>query len=267
MKAILKKLINGALRPLDLEVRRFEPLRVDPKKYLRAIEELLGCYAQLGVADLPPSKRRVELMARLHGTQVSEAVYLLKYLHESLAIEGGVCEFGVAAGATSALMANELRETNKDLWLFDSFQGLPKPTGKDLLIDDILGIGTIEQYEGRMAFGEWEVRDRLKNAEFPLSRVHIVPGFIEKTINSRQLPETVAFAYVDFDFYEPIRIALEYLDRCMPPGGHIMVDDYGFFSAGAQAAVDEFAAARKGQYEPLLPYKFAGHFIALRKRA
>lgn len=118
-----------------------------------------------------------------------------------------------------------------------------------------------------MAFGEWEVRDRLKNAEFPLARVHIVPGFIEETIKSRQLPETVAFAYVDFDFYEPIRIALEYLDRCMPPGGHIMVDDYGFFSAGAQAAVDEFAAARADGYERLFPYPFAGHFIVLRKIA
>lgn len=267
MKAFFKKIINGALRPFDLEIRHFESLRVDAKKYCRAIEELLGCYAQLGVVELPPSDRRIELMARLHGTQLSEAVYLLKYLHDSLAIEGDLCEFGVAAGATSALMANEVRDTGKCLWLFDSFQGLPKPTEKDVLIDDILGIGTIEQYEGRMAFGEWEVRDRLKAIAFPLSRVNIVPGFIEKTIHSPRLPAKVAFAYVDFDFYEPIRIALEYLDRCMPAGGHVMVDDYGFFSAGAQAAVDEFTTAREDRYERLLPYPFAGHFIVLRKRA
>jgi O-methyltransferase len=39
--------------------------------------------------------------------------------------------------ATSALLANEIRSTERTLWLFDSFKGLGKPSEKDLLIDDI----------------------------------------------------------------------------------------------------------------------------------
>jgi hypothetical protein len=37
---------------------------------------------------------------------------------------------------------------------------------------------------------------------------------------------------VDFDFYEPIKGALEFLDTRMPAGGRIIVGDYGFFSGG-----------------------------------
>lgn len=69
-------------------------------------------------------------MAKLLGTQISEAMYILVFLHRSLELDGDVCEFGVAQGATSALLANEIRTTQKNLWLFDSFKGLPKRNGK-----------------------------------------------------------------------------------------------------------------------------------------
>jgi hypothetical protein len=35
---------------------------------------------------------------------------------------------GIAQCATSALIANEISSSKKNLWLFDSFKGLPKPT-------------------------------------------------------------------------------------------------------------------------------------------
>jgi hypothetical protein len=77
----------------------------------------------------------------------------------------------------------------------------------------------------------------------------------------------VAFAYVDFDFYEPIKDALEFLDTRMLPGGRIVVDDYGFFSAGAQLAVDQFVASTGGRFKFELPLPFAGHFCVLSKLA
>jgi hypothetical protein len=77
----------------------------------------------------------------------------------------------------------------------------------------------------------------------------------------------VAFAYVDFDFYEPIEDALEFLDGRMPPGGRIVVDDYGFFSEGAQLAVDQFVARVGARFKFELPLRFAGHFCVLKKLA
>jgi O-methyltransferase len=227
------------------------------------VVELEATYRKFLFPTLPTTEGRAELLARLEGTSTTEALYLLEFLHRSLSVQGDVCEFGVAQGATSALMANELRSNQKRLWLFDSFEGLPKPSSKDVLIDDVFNLGAIEKYEGAMSFGRNHVLSRTKAVRFPMDRVQIVPGFIEKTIHSPHLPGRVCFAYVDFDFYEPIKIALEFLDRVMPIGGHIVVDDYGWFSAGAQAAVDEFLAERPGRYDLTSPVPWAGRFVVL----
>lgn len=234
-------------------------------QYKTVIEEMQGCFSELIFPELPPCDRRVELMAKLIGTQVSEAMYILEFLHKSLKLEGDVCEFGVAQGATSALLANEIRTTQKNLWLFDSFKGLPKPTEKDLLINDIFNLGSIDKYEGTMCHQIDEVKSRLKEISFPFSRVQIVPGFIEDTINYANLPNKVCFAYMDFDFYNPTLIALKFLDKHLLSGGIAIVDDYGFFSSGVKTAVDQIMQERLGYFEMALPYKFAGHFCILRK--
>jgi O-methyltransferase len=219
-----------------------------------------------GLFPSPAPEGRSELLAQLLGTQLSEAVYVINYLHQSLRLPGDVCEFGVAQGATSALLANEIRHTDKLLWLFDSFEGLPKPTKKDKLIHDIFSLGAIEKYTGTMAYGVDEVLARLRAISYPPGRVKIVPGFIEETISRVDLPERVCFAYVDFDFYEPILITLNYLNEHLSKGGSIVVDDYGFFSSGAGTAVDEFLAAHWSEYDLVLPDKSAGHFAILCKR-
>ncbi len=56
--------------------------------------------------------------------------------------------------------------STKKLWLFDSFQGLPKPTDKDVLINDISNAGSIEAYEGAMAVPVEEVQKRLSEIRF-----------------------------------------------------------------------------------------------------
>ena len=61
--------------------------------------------------------------------------------------------------------------------------------------------------------------------------------------------------------------ALEFLDARMLPGSQIVVDDYGFFSEGAQLAVDQFVARVAPRYKFELPLPFAGHFCILDKLA
>ena len=91
---------------------------------------------------------RIKIMSRLLGTGVGEAAYICYYLRQSLKLEGDVCEFGVAQGRTSALLGQEIIKMDKKLWLFDSFKGLPKPSAKDELKDDIFNLGSIEKYKG-----------------------------------------------------------------------------------------------------------------------
>lgn len=198
---------------------------------------------------LPPNERRAALQAELMGISGEEAVELLETLNDCLAVPGDVAEFGVAQGATSALMANEMAATDKHLWLFDSFAGLPAPTEKDVLLTDIFELGSMAAYKGQMSVPMRQVIDRLAAIDFSVYRVHLVPGFIEDTIAGNFLPQRLAFAVLDFDFYEPTAIALAFVDQVLMSGGAMMVDDYGYFSQGVKTAVDEFMVGRRHVYE------------------
>jgi O-methyltransferase len=308
MKQNVKKIINGSLNsrglrlwrtdlkqvskrvlpPLAIDLGRWLlKLRITPpasdeqtvlpwkhdyllQKYKTLITEVEGCLAEYVFPNLLPCPGRIDLMTKLLGTPIGEAFYIIAHLQKSLNLSGDVCEFGVAQGATSALLANEIRSTEKTLWLFDSFKGLGKHTEKDLLIDDIFDLGTIDKYQGKMASRVEEVESRLKAISFSSSRVKIIPGFIEDTIKYANLPEKVCFAYVDFDFHSPISIALRFLNEHLVVGGFIVVDDYGFFSSGAKTAVDEFLGEYRHIYATIVPSQFANQsapFVVLRKRA
>ena len=266
---LLKSIIRDLIGKLGYQIVRKGSV-VGIKRRIEAAIELEAVYRQFVFPELPAGTsetgtRRHELLAQLEGTQLGEAFYLLDALHRSLSLDGAVCEFGVAQGATSALIANEIRTSGKSLWLFDSFKGLPRPSAKDVLINDIFGLGSIEKYAGTMAHGQEEVLARLKVIDFPLNSVQLVDGFIEDTIRYPGLPPVICFAYVDFDFYEPIKVTLEFLHARLPSGAHVLVDDYGWFSSGAQAAVDEFVAAHASNYTCSMPLHFAGRFAVLRK--
>lgn len=268
MKHLLGSTIKTLLKPAGfVRAAEVNNLRAqDRRKFLELITEVQGLFQQLNISKLPAREGRTELLSQLFGTNISEAMYLLEYLHRSLPLEGDVCEFGVAQGATSALIANEIRATDKHLWLFDSFEGLPKPGEKDQLIDDIFNLGSMEKYQGQMACAQDLVESRLQAISFPPERVKIVAGFIEETNGRPPLPDKVCFAYIDFDFYDPIRLVLEFLHERLSRGSFLMVDDYGFFSSGAQTAVDEFVGKHGEAYDLILPPKFAGHFSILHRR-
>jgi hypothetical protein len=277
MSSTARNFIKHVLHSAGYDVRRVSAaesdeaaLPVSADKYRMLVNELNGGLNELLFTDLPPCPGRRELLAELIGTPVSEGIYITAHLHQCMRLDGDVCEFGVAQGATSALLANEILSSQKSLWLFDSFQGLSVPTEKDVLINDIFGLGSIEKYAGTMATPVEVVQQRLSRVGFPEARSHIVPGFIEETIKSAALPQKVCFAYVDFDFYEPILTVLKWLRPRLVPGGAVIVDDYGFFSAGAKTAVDEFLAEAADEFAMTLPRNFAAEstpFCILRRTA
>lgn len=210
---------------------------------------------------------RMKLLARLQGTPPSEAYFIVQALAKCKDISGDICEFGVAQGETSALIANEIQLSNKVFHLFDSFEGLPKPTEKDQLKEDIYSLGSMEAYEGSMSCPEEMVRTCLRAISFSLDRVVIHKGFVDQVFeNASNLPKEVSFAYVDFDFYEPIKLTLDFLHGITSAGTIIIVDDYDFFSTGAKTAVDEFLEERNSSsviYECMIPDTRYGHFAVI----
>ena len=266
---IIKKALKKVLTVLGYELHRSSEQRVNFTNFLnlaQVYEQRLNESGNLIVVN----EIRLKLLSRLRGTPPSEAYFIVHALAKCKDNSGDVCEFGVAQGATSALIANEIQSSNKILHLFDSFEGLPKPTEKDRLKDDIFSLGSMEAYTGTMSCPEDMVRTRLGAISFPPQRFVIHKGFIDQVFtDDSNLPKEVSFAYVDLDLYEPIKLTLDFLHRTTSTDSIIIVDDYDFFSTGSKTAVDEFLEEKNSSamiYECLVPNTRYGCFAVLTRR-
>jgi O-methyltransferase len=134
---------------------------------------------------------------------------------------------------------------DRDLYLFDTFAGHPKPDAeKDV---DIRGRHLVDEYRKRETpdgFSDWarvsleEVRANLTTTEYPIDRMHFIKGKVEDTIPSCA-PDKIAILRLDTDWYESTKHTLVHLYPRLSRGGILIIDDYGHMK-GAQAAVDEY---------------------------
>ncbi len=255
---IIKNICRKVFSIFGYELLRLSQDRLYYNNFLNLVKAYEHCLNK-SQNLIPPNERRPKLLARLLGTSPAEAYFIIQSLVKTKDINGSVCEFGVAQGETSALIANEILSSDKIFHLFDSFQGLPKSSRKDQLKDDIFSLGSIERYAGTMSCPEKMVRARLKALSFPLNRFIIHRGFFDQVLRGDvNLPQKVSFAYVDFDLYEPIKQTLNFLHNITLPGAIIIIDDYDFFSTGVKTAVDEFLKERNLSnivYKCLIPDK------------
>ena len=175
------------------------------------------------------NEKLFDLLLDLKGTSLVEGINIVNSLIEVLNLDGDICEFGVAQGKTSKLIAYLIKDTEKK-FLFDSFKGLPKPSEEDELKDDIFNLKNIENYEGKMSHEENKVLNELKIINFKNEKLVLNKGFFnKKNIANFTIPSKVSFAYLDFDFYQPTFDALNMLEKIVIPNGIIIVDDYDFF--------------------------------------
>ena len=129
----------------------------------------------------------------------------------------------------------------REVWAFDSFQGLPVP-GSDDSERTRLHVGGCLGSEEMLREGFREL-----GAE---QRLHIVPGWFEETLaaNAARIG-AIAVLHVDADWHDPIMLALETLYPRVSEGGFVAVDDYRYWP-GAKRAVNEFRR-RHGISAPL----------------
>src|SRR3984957_16399095 len=160
----LRQQYKRAASTLGLEVMTPRGRRDLERGHENVVHEYLQLLARTRALRLPNSPQRLKLLAHLVGTGVGEGSHLIVNLAAVIDLPGDVCECGVGSGATSALLANELRGSGKVLWLYDTFTGLPAPTAEDELIDDIDQLGSMSAYEGHMSHPEAEMRSRMKKA-------------------------------------------------------------------------------------------------------
>jgi hypothetical protein len=165
-------------------------------------------------------------------------------------IPGSIVECGVWRGGSmmaAALALRSLNSAERDLYLFDTFEGMPRPTAEDVHHTGTPAIKVFTELQtGEDSSSECEATLPEVQAAMTLSgydprRIHYVQGKVEATI-PRHAPEHIALLRLDTDWYESTRHELEHLYSRLSPGGILIIDDYGDWQ-GARKATDEFIAS------------------------
>jgi O-methyltransferase len=160
-------------------------------------------------------------------------------------IPGSIVECGVWRGGSMHVVARTLDaigDTSRELYLFDTFEGMTPPTDKDVTYG---GRPVAELLESRPRTAKiWavasleDVRQGFETVPYPSERIHYVKGPVESTLPG-QAPAEIALLRLDTDWYESTRHELTHLYGRLSPGGVLIIDDYGSYQ-GSRQAVDEF---------------------------
>jgi O-methyltransferase len=181
-------------------------------------------------------------------------------------IPGDIVECGVWRGGSMQAVALTLLEagvTDRELHLFDTFEGMPPPTSKDVRHDGVSAAELMETRDRTKLV--WavatldDVRTGMAEIDYPAERVHFHEGMVEKTIPAES-PERIALLRLDTDWYESTRHELEHMYDRLSPGGVLIIDDYGHWE-GSRRAVDEFLTTTG---TPLLLLPLASGRIAVK---
>jgi O-methyltransferase len=204
----LSRLVNKALRPCGLELRRVQP--GEPM--------------------------------REHRTRPNKRLLYFQHLVELIEdVPGDIVECGVGAGKTLYMLAalTAHGKNKRHLWGFDSFEGLPPPTP-----EDEPGSAPQKIRGGMYAHSENEVRARLisygvTNAQLK-RRFTFVKGFFPETF-PRYPGGPIALLHIDVDLYQSNRDCLEWFEPLVVPGGVIAFDEYRNPAwVGATLAIDQY---------------------------
>lgn len=181
-----------------------------------------------------------EAMAQLSRT--------VRYLIEN-DIGGAFVECGVFQGASIVAMIRVLQSLgveDRDIWLYDTFEGMPKPEAIDrfYLEPEGASLAFWENAKRNDGGSDWvraelaDVQSNVMRCGYPPARLHFVKGMVENTIPANA-PERIALLRLDTDFYSSTKHELLHLYPRVVSGGVVMIDDYGAYR-GAREAVDEY---------------------------
>ena len=151
---------------------------------------------------------------------------MVQFLEHSIIYDGDCVEFGVYRGGSAKIIAEKIKNTTKNLYLLDSFCGIPK----------------INQYDNFWKVGDFADCDlvKVKNFLSNYQNVFFIDGVFANTIQKIK-DKKFCFCHIDVDVYDSVLFVLDFIYDKVNSGGVILFDDYGdFVSAGAKKAVDEF---------------------------
>lgn len=163
-------------------------------------------------------------------------------------VPGDVFELGVALGGSAAVLADGMGP-GRAFHGYDVFGMIPPPSERDdqhtheryetIAGGSATGLGG-DTYYGYLDDLYDRVSDTLSSFGQPVDgqRVSLHKGTFEETLHPTG---PVAFAHIDADWYEPVKLCFERLHPHLSVGGLIVLDDF-FDYAGCATATHEYLA-------------------------
>jgi len=199
-------------------------------------------------ADYDPEYREIIRAVRPYTMTGNDKLHALitatRYVHR-YHIPGSVVECGVWRGGSMHAVArtlDQLGDRDRDLYLYDTYEGMTEPTEKDRRYDGESASHILAQADKQSWVWAWasleDVQAGFETVPYPSERLHFIKGPIEKTVPA-EMPDEIAILRLDTDWYESTVHELEHLYPRLVSGGVLILDDYGHWQGSRQAA-DEF---------------------------
>jgi O-methyltransferase len=167
----------------------------------------------------------------------------VRYVH-ARGIEGAVVECGVWRGGSMMTIATtlvNLGSTERDLHLFDTFEGMSAPTDNDVRVRDGRSAAELlaDENEATVLADATlaDVQEGMQSVSYPAERIHYHVGMVEDTVPA-QAPDRIALLRLDTDWYASTKHELNHLWERLTPGGILILDDFGYWEGARKATLE-----------------------------
>jgi O-methyltransferase len=244
-----KKIIVSFFKSIGFDIKRTSKAKFEvPKDFDSDSNEI---YQKVKDLTLIPPERIISL------------IQSIKYIEDNN-IEGDYVECGVYMGGVGLAIALTLEkfypDSNRKIWLYDTFSGMSMPnqydvkqwfdSSKGAVVDSGKAIDKINRYNITANSSDWtncslkEVKNNIfSNTSYSHNNFNFIEGKVQDTIPLHS-PDKIALLRLDTDFYESTKHELIHLYPALEIYGILIIDDYGIWS-GCQKAVDEYISEKK----------------------
>lgn len=227
------------------------------KGYVKRIaghSDYRAIYSDLTSSDCELISRiRTKKLTYLSDKKLASLLSTCRSIEEAN-LPGIFLEAGCALGG-SAILISTVKDTERPFFVYDVFGMIPPPTKEDsqdvhnryktIVEGKSTGINGDEYYGYQKDLYD-VVQSNLISFGINCEKqsVSLVKGLVQDTM---KVDQSVSFAHIDVDWYEPVIICLQRIFPNLIVGGSIILDDYHDWG-GCRKAADEYLREVAGQF-------------------
>lgn len=140
---------------------------------------------------------------RLHSV-IESVRYIVRNNIPGVFVECGVYKGGCIMAIAYTLMSEGVQD--REIYLYDTFEGMPEPTEKDVDFQGNKASNKFEQLKRSNDSSDWvycsleQVQNNISQTMYPKDKIQYVKGMVERTI-PQTIPSEIAMLRLDTDWY------------------------------------------------------------------